>query len=244
MKGRIPGMNLQIDQDFKFNIFSIILILFLCLIWPLSIALLLEPPADSAPAEIENPIYVFYLPTIGFQLIVFFFIFLVSRGEGSGIVALGYRNFKLTHVIYALLFIFASLFLLRIIKISLDKLEFMKFQDTSPLLPQTTEGRIVWILMCLVVAVNEETAYRGYLITRLNKISRSLPLAVIIATVGFGAGHLYQGIGGAVLLFFYGLMFALLYLATKSLWPCVIAHFIHNALALLVQMPIILPPFY
>ncbi|NIP42700.1 MAG: CPBP family intramembrane metalloprotease [candidate division Zixibacteria bacterium] len=237
-------MTARIDQDFKINIFSIILILFLCLIWPLSISLLLEPPADSAPLEIENPIYVFYLPTIGFQLIVLFFVFLVSRGEGSGIVTLGYRNFKLTHVIYAILFLFASLFLLRIIKIFLDNLEFLNFQDPSPLLPQTTAGRIVWILMCLVVALNEETAYRGYLITRLNKILRSLPLAVIIATAGFAAGHLYQGIGGAVLLFSYGLMFALLYLATKSLWPCVIAHFIHNALAIFVQMPVILPPFY
>ncbi|HDS01470.1 MAG TPA: CPBP family intramembrane metalloprotease [candidate division Zixibacteria bacterium] len=236
-------MTAAIDQDFKINFLSVILIIFLCLIWPLSISLLFEPPADFAPAEIENPVFVFYLPTIGFQLIVFFFVFLVSRGEGSGIVALGYRNFKLTHVIYAIVFLFASLFLLKIVKLFLDKLDFMKFHDPSPLLPQTLEGRLVWILMCLVVAVNEETAYRGYLITRLNKILRSMPLAIIIATAGFAAGHLYQGVGGTVLLFVYGLMFVFLYLATKSLWPCVIAHFLHNALAIFVQMPIILPPF-
>jgi membrane protease YdiL (CAAX protease family) len=224
-----------INHDFKLKISSALLILFLCLIWPLAISLFFQPPADYDQLEDINPILNFYLPTIGFQLIVLLFTFLLSRGEGSGIVALGYRKFKLAHIIYAIIFIFASSFVLRIIKIILENIQFLKFQDPSPLLPQTLEGKLIWLLMCVVVAFTEETAYRGYLITRLRRVFKSLPLAVIIATAGFSAGHLYQGIGGAVLLFFYGLMFALLYLATRSLWPCVIAHFIHNALPIFLQ---------
>jgi len=215
----------------RISLYSWILIFFLCLVWPISIVVFFNPPSDPEIIEKSDPILRFYLPTIGLQLTVLLLVFLTCRKEGSGFGNLGYDKFRAIHIFLAIAFIIISSFLLKCIGIILEQFDLLKFQSPARLLPHTLTQKTFWIILCIIVAFTEETAYRGYLITRLSKISRSTVAAVIIATLGFGAGHLYQGTGGAVLLFFYGLMFALLYLGSRSLWPCVIAHFLHNAMA-------------
>jgi hypothetical protein len=57
---------------------------------------------------------------------------------------------------------------------------------------------------------------------------------VIISAVVFGACHAYQGLSGFIVLTVYGAMFALLYIRTKSLWPCILAHCAQDLLALFI----------
>jgi membrane protease YdiL (CAAX protease family) len=215
----------------RISFYSWFMILFLCLIWPISIVVFFNPPSSPEIIRQADPILRFYLPTIGLQLAVLLLVFLVCRKEGSGFGNLGFDKFKVMHIFLAIAFIIISSFLLKGIVLILEQFDLLKFLSPARLLPRTLTQKAFWIILCVIVAFTEETAYRGYLITRLSKISRSTVVAVIIATLGFGAGHLYQGTGGAILLFFYGLMFALLYLGSRSLWPCVIAHFLHNAMA-------------
>lgn len=237
-EGNAPPPN---KDSIRISFYSWSLIIFLCLIWPISIMVFFNPPSDPEIIENLNPILRFYLPTIGLQLTVLLFVFLTCRKEGSGFGNLGYDKFKVVHIFLAIAFIIISSFLLKGIGLILEQFDLLEFQSPARLLPHTLTQKAFWIILCIIVAFTEETAYRGYLITRLSKISRSTAVAVIIATLGFGAGHLYQGTGGAILLFFYGLMFALLYLGSCSLWPCVIAHFMHNAMAPLF-LEKILPP--
>lgn len=220
------------------------MIVFLCVIWPLAIALFFKAPSELAPGEMRNPVTAFYLPTMALQLFIFCLIILVCRDEKSSLIKLGFRNFSFLHILYAIIFLFASRIVLRAIRDILGGFSFFKFPATTDLLPHSAIEKIIWALLCIVVAFNEESAFRGYLITRLTKITKSSVLAVFIACAGFAAGHLYQGSGRVVMIFVYGLMFAVLYLSTRSLWPCVIAHFINNAIVIISGSVFIIPPFW
>ena len=57
-------------------------------------------------------------------------------------------------------------------------------------------------------------------------------IPVILSAVVFGACHAYQGLPGFILLSIYGAMFSILYIRTKSIWPCIIAHFFQDFSAL------------
>ena len=49
-------------------------------------------------------------------------------------------------------------------------------------------------------------------------------IPAIVSSLLFGACHSYQGWPGFIAISIYGLLFALLYIRTASIWPCVIAH--------------------
>ena len=53
--------------------------------------------------------------------------------------------------------------------------------------------------MIIVVAVSEETIFRGYLILRFKAITNSIPATVVIASIIFSIGHGYEGVGGVVI---------------------------------------------
>ena len=59
-----------------------------------------------------------------------------------------------------------------------------------------------------------------------------IPVAVSAAT--FGICHAYQGLPGFIVITIYGLMFSALYLWTGRLWPCIIAHFFQDFMALII----------
>jgi hypothetical protein len=59
-------------------------------------------------------------------------------------------------------------------------------------------------------------------------------MPVVVSSLTFGILHAYQSLPGAIILSVYGLMFALLYIRTRSLWPCIIAHFFHDFTALFI----------
>ncbi len=61
---------------------------------------------------------------------------------------------------------------------------------------------------------------------------KSWVVPVVLASLAFGSGHAYQGLGGLIMITVYGAMFAGLYLYSKSLWPPVIAHFFQDFSAL------------
>ena len=50
----------------------------------------------------------------------------------------------------------------------------------------------------------------------------------------FGACHAYQGIPGLIVITVYGALFALLYIRTGRIWPCIIAHFFQDFSALFI----------
>ena len=63
---------------------------------------------------------------------------------------------------------------------------------------------------------------------------QSWVIPVIVSSVIFGSLHAYQGIPGMIVITAYGILFALLYIRTGSIWPGIFAHFFQDFLALFI----------
>jgi membrane protease YdiL (CAAX protease family) len=92
------------------------------------------------------------------------------------------------------------------------------------LLPQGFLESLVWIPVALSAGFCEELAFRGYLQRQFQAITGSAGWAVLIQSIVFGVGHLYEGVGPVGRIMLYGVLFGLLAVWRKSLRPGMIAH--------------------
>ena len=104
--------------------------------------------------------------------------------------------------------------------------------------PEGIIERIAAAFMVLIIAVSEETIFRGYLILRFKSITGSAVFAVIISSIIFSIGHGYEGLDGVIIVGIMGTVFALIYLWRKSLIAPIVMHFMQDyiAIVLLPQM--------
>ncbi len=95
----------------------------------------------------------------------------------------------------------------------------------------------ILLAFCLVVvvAIAEETIFRGYLILRFRAILNN-PAAVLLSAVVFSLGHGYEGTAGMVTVGFLGLVFALVFQWRRNLVAPMVMHFLQDF------MVIVLPP--
>jgi CAAX protease family protein len=85
---------------------------------------------------------------------------------------------------------------------------------------------VLAVILVIVVAIVEETVFRGYLILRLKTVTRRPWAAVLLSSVVFSIGHGYEGMAGVISVFFLGVVFAVIYLWRKSLIAPMIIHFL------------------
>jgi membrane protease YdiL (CAAX protease family) len=99
---------------------------------------------------------------------------------------------------------------------------------------------------CLLLApsagIAEEILFRGFAITRLQAVTHSAWVAVIIASTAFALAHLYQGWVGPVRTGLGGLVFGAGFIATGSLLPSIFAHTTLNVLSAVLFRPPEAPP--
>jgi len=108
------------------------------------------------------------------------------------------------------------------------------------LVPAPTLAEILLsLLLVAVVAVAEETIFRGYLILRIRNILGSRAWAVVFSTLVFAVGHGYEGSAGVLTVAATGLVFALVYVWRQSLVAPVLMHFLLDLTAL-VLLPLLL----
>lgn len=92
-------------------------------------------------------------------------------------------------------------------------------------------GLPLFVLGAAGAGLVEEGVMIGYLIPRLLRTGMA-PRWTVIASAAFRGGyHLYQGWGGLIGNFIFGLFFGVVYLRYKRTWPLVIAHFWIDVLA-------------
>ncbi len=109
----------------------------------------------------------------------------------------------------------------------------------SYLLPHGTVQMLLAVILVVVVALAEETIFRGYLILRLNAITQNVAAAVILSAIIFSLGHGYEGSAGVITVGFIGLIYALVYVWRRSLVAPVTMHFLQDFLGIVV-MPYLL----
>jgi len=89
-------------------------------------------------------------------------------------------------------------------------------------------------VLVAVVAVAEETIFRGYLMLRLTAITRSPAFAALASAVIFSVGHGYEGMAGVVTVGTLGLVLAILYLSRGNLVAAVCVHFLQDFVSIVV----------
>ncbi len=93
---------------------------------------------------------------------------------------------------------------------------------------------VLAVVLVAVVAVSEETIFRGYLFLRLRTVTGSTPAALLLAAAVFALGHGYEGSLGVVTVGVMGLIFNLVYLWTGSLVTPMVLHFIQDFAAIVL----------
>ena len=95
------------------------------------------------------------------------------------------------------------------------------------------------ILTMLNIGFLEETIFRGFLFKMMEK--NNVKSAIIVSSITFGIGHIVNLLNGADLVptllqicyaISLGYMFVIIFYKSKSLVPCIIAHFLINALSI------------
>ena len=97
---------------------------------------------------------------------------------------------------------------------------------------------VLFVVSMLCVGFLEELIFRGFLFKALSR--ESLASAIIISSVTFGIGHIVNLFSGADLISTslqigyataIGFLFTIIFYKSGSLWPCIIAHSLTNALS-------------
>jgi len=116
-------------------------------------------------------------------------------------------------------------------------------KSLSYLLPWTPQERLWWWPVCITAGVCEEVLYRGFLLHYFHTAPFHLTLtrALIVASVIFGIGHLYQGIKGALATAILGFALAVVFVLTGSLLIPMVAHALVD-LRVLLMIPAGQPP--
>jgi membrane protease YdiL (CAAX protease family) len=83
-------------------------------------------------------------------------------------------------------------------------------------------------VLVTVVAIVEETIFRGYLLLRFQAVTGNAGLSVVLSSVIFALGHGYEGTAGMITIFFLGVIFALIYLWRRSLVAPIVMHFLQD----------------
>lgn len=93
------------------------------------------------------------------------------------------------------------------------------------MLPRTGTEKLAFAGVAALAGAGEELAYRGFCLFQVQRLTGSMPVAAVVATLGFGLGHAYQGVRGAARTTVLGALFVAPVLATGSLVPSMLGHF-------------------
>jgi membrane protease YdiL (CAAX protease family) len=96
--------------------------------------------------------------------------------------------------------------------------------------PQILLGTV----LVTVVAVAEETIFRGYLILRIRTLASSVPIAVLLSSAIFALGHGYEGSAGVITVGCIGLILALIYIWRQSLIAPAVMHFLQDFIGIIL----------
>ncbi|MDR1015366.1 MAG: CPBP family intramembrane metalloprotease [Coriobacteriales bacterium] len=107
------------------------------------------------------------------------------------------------------------------------------------LIPRSLRERRLFLLVALTAGICEEFVMRGLAFALLQDFfpGMSVYLLPVVAGLVFGAMHAYQGVAGVAKTGALGALLGCLYLATGTLYPAMLAHFVIDATNCLIAPP-------
>jgi uncharacterized protein len=101
----------------------------------------------------------------------------------------------------------------------------------------TAKGLAEFLLafvLVTVVALAEETIFRGYLILRLKAVMKNPVAGALLSAALFSIGHGYEGSAGVVTVGFMGVALAFVYLWRQSLVAPMVIHFLQDLTSMIL----------
>lgn len=218
------------NSEFRTSRLTIVSLLLLVVIYPLLTLGFSDDPSSALKELNEGTRIVLLVSTIVMQWAIFLLIYVAVFRERTFLTGLGFRKIMLIDFYWAFAFLLGANLLLAGLAWMLEQVGLPMPGEISLLIPTDTPGRILWVAVSFTAGFCEETAFRGYLMTRLRLVGKfqSWVIPTIVSAVVFGALHSYQGLPGMILITTYGLMFSFLFIRTGRIWPGIIAHFFQD----------------
>ncbi len=158
-----------------------------------------------------------------FVLMLILFL-IITKGERLGLSSIGIHNQSwLKSILWG---VAGYLVCMALALTSIGILAHLGFAEVPTLSRYKEVSVSVLVLMFLRAGIVEGVFFRGFLIERLQIISSNKIIYFILPTLYFGFLHYTGGIRGVVVAFVIGLVLGLIYLKTKDLKACIIAHFL------------------
>jgi membrane protease YdiL (CAAX protease family) len=218
------------NSNFRVSRLTFVSLFFLVIAYPgLSVGFT-DDPTEMLKSLNEGTRLFLLISTIIFQWFIFLLLYGTSYREGTMLAGLGFKRIRGIDFAWAFSFLLIANLLLTGLAWVLAQIGLPMPGEISFLIPTDALGRGVWVVVAITAGVCEETAFRGYLMTRLRLMGKlqNWVIPTIVSAVVFGACHAYQGIPGFIVITTYGLMFSLLYIRTGTIWPGIIAHFFQD----------------
>jgi membrane protease YdiL (CAAX protease family) len=89
-------------------------------------------------------------------------------------------------------------------------------------------------VLVVIVALSEESIFRGFLLLRFQTLTGSTVAAVLISSVIFSLGHGYEGTAGVITVGVLGVFLALIYLWRQNLVAPMVIHFLQDFVSIVV----------
>lgn len=100
--------------------------------------------------------------------------------------------------------------------------------------PATRLGLVFGCLLVLVVAVTEETVFRGFLYRRLQGLLGSAVAAALLSSAVFACGHGYEGVSGMIAAGVFGVVMAGIFAWRGSLVAPMVIHALQDLVAVVL----------
>lgn len=223
----------QSPKSFPLPRLQAYLLIGILIVYP-ALAIVLNKVNAPDPSKITSRIQQIYLPAILLQAILLSAIYYVLKRTGASLaeIGLGREDINWSNALSGVIFFVGAWTFILIAKAAIERSGYLAGKDFLYVLPQTPPERIFWLALSLGAALSEEICFRGFAISRLKIVSGSYWAGALLSSAAFSMGHLYQGLSGVALIFVYGLLFSGLFVARLSVFPCIVAHFLQDALVL------------
>jgi membrane protease YdiL (CAAX protease family) len=161
---------------------------------------------------------------------------LVVRHEGWGSLGFARQRFG---VLAGKMLLFAGAWSLFQLALAMPVANHVSGQEQDVSGFADLEGNVAMLALMLVLgwtlgALAEETAYRGYLLTRMRGLfgggRAAVVVAVLMSSLLFGVAHTEQGLVGVLLVTLDGIAFSFLRYHYRTLWASVLAHGFNNTI--------------
>ena len=103
-----------------------------------------------------------------------------------------------------------------------------QWETSVPFLPEHYRELRAYTFMCITAGVCEEILFRGYMVTYfIDPMHDGFPwMAALFPAVLFSLAHFYQGYKAMLKIFLLSLLFALIFIFSKSLLIVIVIHFL------------------